>query len=409
MDIDLGWLGSEAGGAALALAQRIRAEYPGQATAAAATLQRQAAHLTADQRAAALAQAELRELATDRYGIDASSLLLTRAGLEQATRPEISAERVRMLDLAAGSPIVDATAGLGFDTRAFVAAGLQVTAVEQDPSIVALLRSNAPQARILHGDVTEPQVLHAATTGMDSQDVIFLDPARRDGRRSTDGSRARPERDPQRWSPPWSFVLDLATRFRVCVKTAPGFLPDRVPAGWCAAWLGTRNGPVEAFLCSWLALPTARRACLVIEDAVDFVDEDAEGPAPACPLGAYLHEPARIVQAADLIDALARRAGVDRLAPDTHWLTSRAPIDPSLATGLLTSYRIVDELPTTHKAMRAALRARGITDLTIKSRGSRADATAWRARLRMPEGPSALVAIWEANGSTAACLVDRCP
>lgn len=371
-------------------------------------MQRQAPLLTPGQRAAALAQSALRSHACDRYGIDASGLLLTREGLEQATRPEISAERLRILGLTAGTPIVDATAGLGFDARAFLAAGLQVTAVEQDPAIVELLRVNAPGARVINADITDQEVLDVATSGLGSQDVVFLDPARRDGSRAADGSRARPERDPERWSPPWSFILGLASRFRVCVKAAPGFSPGRVPAGWCAAWIGTRQGPAEAFLCSWPALPTSRRACLVSHGAASSLDDDGRGAAPSSYLGAYLHEPDRVVVNADLVDALARRAGIDRLASETHWLTSAEPIDPSRTTALLASYRIRDELPTAPKAMRAALRALGITDVTIKSRGSRVDAYAWRARLHLPEGPSATVAIWEANGSTRACIVDRC-
>lgn len=407
--IDAGWLASAAGAEAIRLAQRSRADHRGQATAAAAAMERQAAGLTPGQRSAALAQAELRELAAERYGIDATGLLLTRDGLEQATRPEVSAQRVRILGLPAGTPIVDATAGLGFDTRAFLAAGLQVTAVERDPVVVALLGINAPGAAILHGDITAPEILQAATSGHRSPQVVFLDPARRVGTRTADGRKARPERDPERWSPPWSFVLDLARRFRVCVKTAPGFTPSHLPAGWCAAWMGTRHGPAEAFLCSWPALPADRRACLVTDEAVEFVDDDGLGTTTSSPPGDYLHEPAQVVPNAGLVDALARRTGISRLASDAHWLTSSAPIDPSKRTSLLTSYRILDVLPGAPKAMRAALRSRGVTDVTIKSRGSRVDAASWRARLRLPEGPSATIAIWEGNGSTTACLVDRCP
>jgi hypothetical protein len=399
------WLAAPAGRAALDLAHQARRDHPGDATAAATALQRSASQLDPVQRATVLSQADLHERAAARYGLDASDLLLTRDGLEQATRPEVSAERVRLMALPAGSAIVDGTAGLGFDSRAFLAAGLQVTAVERDPAVVGLLRANAPEARIIHGDITDPAILGQAVSGADSPPVVFLDPARRGGSRSQDGSRARPERDPQRWSPPWSFAIELATRFRVCVKVTPGFSPDLVPEGWCATWISTRSGPAEACLLSWQGLPAARRACLVWRESSVHVDEDGLGAVPTAAVGTWLHEPAQVVVTARLVDALARRAGVSRVHPRSHWLTSDAPAGSLRTNALLASYRVLDELPTGAKAMRTALRQRGHASITIKSRGTPIDADEWRARLRMPEGPSALVAILATGDSWRAYLL----
>jgi len=364
------------------------------------------------ERAAAFTQAELRQLATHRYGIDAHDLLLTRDGLEQATRPEVSQARIRMLGLPSGSAVLDATAGLGLDTRAFLAAGMQVTAVERDPAIAQLLGANAPAARVICGDITDDQVLAEAVAGIGPADLVFIDPARRGSTRSVDGSRARPERDPQRWSPPWSFVEGLAERFRVCAKVAPGFPPTRVPAGWQAAWIATPTGPVETCLISWPALGSARRACVVTPGTIDAIDDDAghnelgDDQSDAHPLDDYLHEPARIVVHAGLVDALARGSGLTRLDPDTHWLTSASPIDPTRSTRLLSSYRVLAELPTAPKALRAALRARGVANVTIKSRGARLDAQAWRERLRLPEGPQATLAIWQTGSGARVILVE---
>lgn len=401
------WLATPAGRAAVELANQARHDHPGDATAAATALQRSASQLDAVQRAMVLTQAELRERAFSRYGFDEPDLLLTRDGLEQATRPEVSAERVRLMDLPFGSAVIDGTAGLGFDSRAFLQAGLQVTAVERDSTVVSLLRTNVPDARVIHGDFTDPVILSQAIEAVDSPPVIFLDPARRGGSRSRDGSRARPERDPQRWSPPWSFAVDLASRFRVCVKVTPGFSPDLVPNGWCAAWISTRSGPAEACLFSWPALPISRRACLVSRGASVHIDEDGLGTATTAEVGAWLHEPTQVVVTAQLVDPLARRTGVSRVHPQSHWLTSDEPAQSTGTNALLASYRVLDELPMAAKAMRTALRQRGHTNVTIKSRGTPIDADEWRARLHMPEGPSALVAILAIAESRRAYLLDR--
>ena len=421
------WLAGTAGQKAIALAAEARGAAPLDLAGAAGALARTATHLSATERASALAQVELRERAAHKYEIDASNLLLTRDGLEQATRPAVSRARIAMLGLTAGSRVLDATAGLGFDATAFISAGLQVTAVERDPVTACLLRANLPTTAVLEADITDPRVLERATATLSSEDLVFFDPARRSGTRSADGARALPERDPERWSPPWSFVQGLASRFRVCAKVAPGFPPWRVPEGWQAAWIATHDGPVEACLLSWPALTTTRRACVISgagvhqgdigqevvgqevvrHDQVVHIDDDGLGASPVARAGTWLHEPAQVVTTADLIDALARRTGLDRIGRDTHWLTSDGPIDSPASTGLLASYRVLDEVPTAPKSLRAFLRSRGIKDVTIKSRGSRLDASGWRDRLRLPEGPSAILVFLECAGTTHAYLVQR--
>jgi len=406
----------------MTLAVQARKAAPLDPTGAARTLARIAPHLSPNQRASALAQVELRDRAGDRYAIDASNLLLTRDGLEQATRPEVSRVRIEMLGLATGTRVVDATAGLGFDAMAFASAGMHVTAVERDPVTACLLRANLPGTSVVEGDITDPEFLELATMRLSPTDLVFVDPARRSGARSADGARALPERDPERWSPPWSFVQGLAERFRVCAKVAPGFPPSHVPDGWQAAWIATLDGPVEACLLSWPALSARRRACVISgagthqagvghaaidQDHVVHIEDDGLGASSIAPAGAWLHEPAQVVLTADLIDSLARRTGLERIGPDTHWLTSDKPIDAAVLGGLLMSYQVLHEVPTTPKSLRAFLRSRGIRDVTIKSRGSRLDASGWRDRLRLPEGPSAILVFLECAGAVSAYLVRR--
>ena len=123
------WLASPAAESALSSAEEAVAQHPGDPLAAGTQVRRAHPSATAEQAAAALDQAHLRELARHRYGIAVPGLLLTRDGLEQATRPTVAARRAQAVQAAGARRVLDLTAGLGFDTRAFVDVGLDVIAV----------------------------------------------------------------------------------------------------------------------------------------------------------------------------------------------------------------------------------------------------------------------------------------
>ena len=73
-----------------------------------------------------------------------------------------------------------------------------------------LLAANLPGAGVIVGDCTDPGTLDSVLASLPDSAALFVDPARRTGRRTADGSRAQSERDPERWSPPLSFVIGLA-------------------------------------------------------------------------------------------------------------------------------------------------------------------------------------------------------
>jgi hypothetical protein len=148
VDLDIAsWLASPSGAAAVAAAQA-QWQTSADSLAAGSRLRRELPDLDSAQVAAALSQAELRALAAARYGITGSPLL-TREGLEQATRPEVADRRARLLAAAGITHVIDLTAGLGFDSAAFVRAGLTVTCIERSPEIATLLAANLPGG---HGD-----------------------------------------------------------------------------------------------------------------------------------------------------------------------------------------------------------------------------------------------------------------
>ncbi len=373
--------------------------------ATAAVLRRAFPDLSSDQCAAALTQASLRTLASARYGIEGARFL-TRDGLEQATRPVIARRRAQIIAASGAARLVDLTAGLGFDASAFVSAGLDVTVVERSPQTACLLAANVPTARLVLGDATDASILAEATHGLGPGDVIFIDPARRDpsGRRTSDGSRAQPERDPERWSPPWSFVVSLARHHRVCVKTTPSFPPGNVPPGWHGEWTSMAGNSTEACLWSWPVFDAPRRAVRIVNaesDVAEFECTGTPGGTNVEVVGAWLHEPDPSIVKAGLIDDIAAVFGAWHLDRGSPWLSSDHPV----TSPFLRSFAVKEALPSDPKSLRRALRERGVGTLTIKGRLTGIDPEALRKRLALDGPNTATIVIAVSQGRRITLLV----
>ena len=94
--------------------------------------------------AAALAQTSLRRRAQAKFGAEAAQIWFTTDGLEQASRPEVAAWRAARLAAAGVRRVIDFGCGIGADARAFLAAGMTVTAVELDPQTAARAAATLP-------------------------------------------------------------------------------------------------------------------------------------------------------------------------------------------------------------------------------------------------------------------------
>lgn len=355
--------------------------------------------LAADQIAAALDQATLFTLASDRYGIDATALLLTRDGLEQGTRPEVATFRAQLIKNIGAHTVIDMSAGLGFDVRAFIEQGLNVIAIERDPVTAAYLRANAPEATIIEGDSIT--LIDELLPQLSSSDVVFVDPARRSGRRTLDGSRAHPERDPERWSPSWSFVTSLAQRgIRVCAKVAPGFSPTLLPSGWSGIWTSMHRDGVEAMVFSWSdgALRTAR---MIDEQVTDFSGSGVVS-AEISPILTFLYEPDVCLVNAQLLDVFCHAlSGLQRIDADSSWLTSHEPVTHPMVR----RYQVLHTLPNDIKALRKSLVNLNVGDITIKSKGMNINTDALRKELKLPTGSPGTIVITTARGARTTVLV----
>lgn len=393
------WLRSPDGQAAIAAAQSAWDLCDGDALRAGSRL-RSVMALSSERAAAALEQVSLRDTARTRYGITDPRLLLTRDGLEAATRPVVAAQRAEVLRANGATTVLDLTAGLGFDTRALLAAGLEVFAIERDPVIAGFLQFNCPRATVIRQDVVSDG-LDELLSRLGPLDVVFADPARRDPAAARDAAtaRARPERDPERWSPPWSWIGSIPHP-RVAAKVSPAMA---VPAGWQAQWVSVDRTVVECALYSWPALASEHEAVLVKGTSVVGRVSGRPSPAPqATSLGPWLIEVDPAILRAGLLGRIAADMDAAALGPHTSWLTSEIPSEqPGLR-----SHRVITVLPRQDRMARRDLAGRGITRATAKCRDVAASPGSILRALGLSEGPGAVVVATTLAGQPLRVLVE---
>jgi SAM-dependent methyltransferase len=338
-------------------------------------------------------------------------MYFTPAGLQQATHPVVADHRAARAGAArrgeAGA-MLDLGCGVGSDLLAFARAGHRVEGVEVDPVTAAVASANLV-ALGLPGTV---RVARAEEVDRQGYDVVFADPARRKG-----STRVF---DPRAFSPDWDFVLDLLAsggriRGRVTqsvVKLAPGLDHALIPSHAEAEWVSLDGDLKEAVLWSPPPSPTAegsaqvrRRATVLGSDGAHATCTDAEGrvdPAPVSPVGRYLYEPDDAVIRAHLVSTVARDVGGWLLDPHIAYTSSDQEVETPFARG----FRVLETLPYREKALRSALRSRGIGSLTIKKRGVAVTPEGLRQRLALRGPERGTLVLTRTPGSAVALLVE---
>jgi SAM-dependent methyltransferase len=375
--------------------QRLLASLPGYDSAralAVATAAREAGHDEALV-SSALTQSRLRARARAKFGEDADRLYFTADGLEQSTRSLVAAHRAARFAQADVRRIADLGCGIGGDLPHLARASRDgVLAVDRDPLTAAVAAANmaalglTSRVEVRCADVTE--------VDLSAVDGAFVDPARRQG-----GSRTF---DPRAYSPPYVFVLDLASRVPATgAKLAPGIPHEVLPAGAEAEWVSVTGDVVECALwCGPLAGAAARRATLLPSGAT--VTGDGLTRAPAGPVGRFLYEPDGAVIRAGLVAEVAELLGGHLLDPTIAYITGDGATGSPFATG----YQVVDVLPFGLKRLRSLLRDRDIGVLTIKKRGSAIEPETLRRQLRLHGSAAATIVVTRIAGAPSVLVVE---
>lgn len=342
--------------------------------------------------AAAVTQNHLRGLARTKLGDDAARMFFTHDALQQATRGTVARLRAQRLASIGEGAVLDLGCGVGSDLVAFARAGLRVRGVERDPVRARIAQANL-RALGLDGEVV---CADAADVGARPDEVVFLDPARRDDRGRVF--------DPEAMSPPWS-VVERHLAGRAVVKTMPGIPHALVTGGVEAQWVSDGGDLVEA--CLWgagldLADRAARRAT-ALPGPHDLAGDGAPGDVGE--LGGWLHEPDDAVIRAGLVGALAERIDGQLLDPRIAWVTTDADVRDPLAR----SFRVLEELPYREKQLKAALLARDVGTLTVKKRGVDVVPEVLVKRLRLKGSRRATVVLTRVDDRAVALLVEPLP
>jgi SAM-dependent methyltransferase len=337
--------------------------------------------------AAAVTQNHLRGKASAKFGDDAPRLYFTHDALEQSTRMPVASHRASRLASSGAAAAVDLGCGIGGDLVAMARAGLAVRGVERDPVRAAIAAANL-RALDLPGEVLCDDAQQVAVR---DDEVVFVDPARRDARGRTFSTA-----DLQ---PPWDWVCQLLAG-RAVAKVMPGLAHDAVPDGVEAEWVSDGGDLVEA--CLWgVPFASASRRATVLPSGDGLV---ARGQTPdVADVGTYLYEPDDAVIRAGVVGELA--ATIGGWLPDSH--IAYVSSDRAEATSLARGFRVVDELPFREKPLKAALQARDVGTLTIKKRGVDIVPEEVVRRMKLKGRQKALVIMTRVQGQGRAFLVER--
>ncbi|MGJ9425765.1 SAM-dependent methyltransferase [Nesterenkonia halotolerans] len=359
----------------------------------------------AERVAAALTQSRLRAEARGKFGDFADRMLFTHGGLQQSTRLPVAARHAQRFRAAGLDRVVDLGCGLGADALAAASLGLSVTAVEAEENTAAAATINLlpfPEAKVLHSTAESFASTYELTRAAAPRGWgLWLDPARRDPQAAEDSLRSGPTRlwDPESFSPPLSFVLELArTGTPMGVKLGPGLPHDLIPADCEAEWVSVDGDLVEVVL--WfndLARPGVRRAATALQSpppphesqpdqhppnspppqghrvaeltsSTDFGAGLELEPSGSTGLTGVLHEPDPAVIRSELVAELADELGGRLLDGHIAYFCTDGT-DPGKERGLSRGYRIQEVRPYSVKALKAWAAEEAVTSLEIKKRG----------------------------------------
>jgi SAM-dependent methyltransferase len=340
--------------------------------------------------AAALTQATLRRQARAKFGEAALAMFFTRAGLEQASRPEVADHHANRFVQAGVRRVIDIGCGIGSDSMAFVRAGLEVLALDIDPVTAVIAQANlADRANVICADANEmTEQLTAPGVG------VFCDPSRRDDR----GRVWRVED----FAPSWSFVTHLLDSERTAgVKLGPALPHSLIPAAVEAEWITHRGETVEVGLWAGPGAAPGRRSALIMPDARLTVTGAAA--LPVRDLGRYIYEPAGAVIRAGAIAELGERLGAGLLDSQVAYLTSDQLHDTPFAT----VFEVRQQLPANLKALRKWVRQAEVGVLEIKKRGVDIDPATLRKRLKLQGPNGATIVISRRRRGSIVALVSR--
>lgn len=339
----------------------------------------------------AISQARLRHRAITKFGEEqASTMLFTEPGLEQASRLDVSNWHAKKFAEAGISSVTDLGCGIGADAMAFANSGIAVTAVEVDSETAAIARFN------LKGFSGASVIEAAAEKAPLATDGYFLDPARRKLDRK---GANRVMLSPEDFSPSLDFAFDLGGKFPTAVKLAGSFPHELIPDNCEANWVSHNNELVETILFfGSLGQPGKRAAVLLEKETLEFSGSDA--PADISELGNYIYDPNSALVRSHLIGDFAREHGLTGIAKSIAFLSSNT----ALSSPWLRGFQVLEVLSMDPKKISKRLQELGIGVLEIKKRGVDTTPEELRKKLKLKGSSAATLILTKVGDARKAIL-----
>lgn len=303
-----------------------------------------------------LTQVKLRRKAEAKFGDFAKHMIFTQSGLEQASRLQVAAIHAGRFRSAGLKHIADLGCGIGAESLALASLDLTVSAFDLDEVTAAVATynlANLSNVTVEQEDVTK--------LDLSKYDGLFLDPARRDGRKR--------KFDPLDFTPDYNFVLATAATKPTIVKLGPGMDHDLIPDDAEAVWVSVDGELVEVglYFGKVKRADVSRAALLITSSGFHELTSPnrARLDAEVGELGEYIYEPDNSIIRSHLLGDQASQLGLNIFAPEIAYLTGSSVDSPWLR-----KYKLLESLPFDRKKLKAYLKSLDVGPLEIKKRGA---------------------------------------
>jgi hypothetical protein len=345
-----------------------------------------------------MSQIALRRKAIDKFP-EASQLLFTKEGLEQATREEIAeyvASRYQPFDVR-----VDMTAGIGGDAREILKGASQAIALERDPVTLRILRHNF---RIWNLDQVQFLEQNAYSYNPPQGAVLYLDPMRRDalGRRTSQISL---------WEPnPITILSRLPDILGSGVKVSPAFdyqeleASDLVVEVEMIGW--QKNLKQAVWWTGVLSTPGVTRKVTLLPSGWTL-DNSHSAPEITClePCQ-YIIDPHPAILRAQLADHFCSRYSLFKLDPHIGYFTTQVIPDfesPDIAR----VYRVIDVSKYNLRNLKKTLKSFHLKSARLRQRGFPIELQVIQKKLNLPEGNDCTILLARIGPSLFSIIAEK--
>ncbi len=266
-----------------------------------------------------------------------------RLSIEQSSSELTAAYKASLLP--AGCRVLDMTGGFGVDSFSFARVAGQVTYCEQDTDLAAIVRHNAAVLEIPGIDcIAGDGVAHLLAAEPDQYDVVYLDPARRQGSRKVfrleDCQPNILDLIPVLFEKTGEVLIKLAPMLDIqeAIRSIPGLYEVQVVSvgGECKELLCRLSRGFQQVIITAVALkkpaadplmgpqsaPALPPGPEIIHKISFTLEEEQKATVPLGPPRQYLYEPDAALLKAGAFKWTALHYGLTKLHPHTHLYTS---------------------------------------------------------------------------------------